>query len=286
MSTSLRIVPIKGKGLAPAGYTPNLTYHQGHLLTSVEVYTIFWGTGWQQAPQNGLIQQLNNFFDFILTSSLMDLLREYSVPGQTIGHGRRVGTKTITTSEPGTVQPGGGRLVTDDQIRQALQNWINSSNPNENIPQPNNNTLFFVYLPPNVISEASGDSSCASYCGYHSAIDHTIFYGVMPFINCAGCNSGLKLPFDSLTEVSSHELCESITDPDQDDNGNPAGWNDDNIRAGEIGDICNFQATQLGGYNVQTEWSNQAKACILDITGPLVGDGHDWLEPVLYVMMS
>src|SRR5947209_1017136 len=176
MFTSLRIVPIKGKGLAPAGYTPKLTYHQGHLLTSVEVYTIFWGTGWQQAPQNGLIQQLNNFFDFILTSSLMDLLREYSVPGQTIGHGKRVGTNTITTSDPGTMQPGGGRVVTDAQIRQAVQGWIN----NNTIPRPNNNTLFFVYLPPNVTVSDSG-GSCVSYCGYHWDINNTIFYAVMPY---------------------------------------------------------------------------------------------------------
>src|SRR5205814_7822015 len=122
----------KGERLAtPLAQPPKLTYHQGHLLTSVEVYTIFWGTGWQQAPQNGLIQQLNAFFDFILTSSLMDLLEEYSVPGQTIGHGKRVGTKTITSSDPGTARPGGGRLVTDAQIQQALQNWIN----NHTIPQ-------------------------------------------------------------------------------------------------------------------------------------------------------
>ena len=119
-------------------------------MTAVEVYTIFWGTGWQQPPQNGLIQQLNNFFDFILTSPLMDLLREYRVPGQTIGHGRRVGTNTITRSvgpvsaDPGTAQPGGGRLVTDAQIQQALQYWIDYNT----IPQPNDNTLFFVYLLP------------------------------------------------------------------------------------------------------------------------------------------
>ena len=266
-SKSLGIVPIKGEALVPATHIPHLTYHQGHLLTSVEVYTIFWGTGWQQAPQNGLIQPLNDFFDFILTSSLMDVLREYSVPGQIIGHGQRVGTNTITTSDPGTANPDGSRVVTDAQIQQAfLQDWI----PNNTIRQPNNR-LFFVYLPPNVTSELGGFDSCAAggFCGYHSNINHNIFYAVIPFINCDGCISGQNLPFDSLTEVSSHELCESITDPDQDDNGNPTGWNDDNLNPGEIGDICNFQATQLGGYNVQTEWSNQASACVV-VGSPIV----------------
>ncbi len=119
----LGIVPLRVEPLVSIAPTAKPTYHEGRLLTAVEVYTIFWGTGWQHAPQNGLIQQLNTIFDFILTSPLMDLLREYSVPGQTIGHGRRVGTKTITTSGPGTVQPGGGRVVTDAQIQQALQ-WL------------------------------------------------------------------------------------------------------------------------------------------------------------------
>jgi hypothetical protein len=256
MSTPFGIVPISGALPAPAALPPpKLTPHPGgRLLTAVEVYTIFWGTGWQQAPQNGLIQPLNNFFDFILTSLMMDLLREYSVPGQTIGYGRRVGTNTITravglvSADPGTVQPGGGRLVTDGQIQFALQGWIS----NIAIPQPNNNTLFFVYLPPNVTSQLpNGSISCilGGYCGYHGAINGAIPYAVMPYLNCGVCASGPNQPFDSLTEVSSHELCEAITDPVP-----FTGWNDDNrTPTGEIGDLCNSLPTRLGAYNVQLE---------------------------------
>src|SRR5205085_1144064 len=122
------IVPIKGQALAPVAPNGNLTYHQGKVLTAVEAYTVFWGTGWQPEPQNKLIQRLNDFFDYILTSSLMDLLGEYSVSGQRIGHGQRVGTNTITTSDPGTANPGGlGRTVTDAQIQQALRGWIDNN---------------------------------------------------------------------------------------------------------------------------------------------------------------
>ena len=60
---------------------------------------------------------------------------------------------------------------------------------------------------------------------------------------------------DTLTEVSSHELAEAVTDPDLN-----AWW--DSSTGDEIGDICNRQTTRLGGFLVQTEWSNAANACI------------------------
>jgi len=31
----------------------------------------------------------------------------------------------------------------------------------------------------------------------------------------------------------------------------------------ETGDICNLDVQQLGDYTVQTDWSNQANACLL-----------------------
>ena len=57
------------------------------------------------------------------------------------------------------------------------------------------------------------------------------------------------------TSTSSHELCESITDPVLGE-----GWYDDTN--GEIGDICAWQTRQLGSYTVQLEWSNRQNACI------------------------
>src|SRR5581483_3849300 len=154
----------------------------GPLLTAVEVVTIFWGGAWAQPPQSGLIPQLNRFFDFILASSLIDLLGEYSVPGKAIGHGKRIGTSTIITSEPG----GGSGQVSDAQIQQALQGWIASGT----IPQTTSNTLYFVYLPPGVTCVLGSDQSCQIFCGYHSHINGTIFYAVEPFITCDGCSFG------------------------------------------------------------------------------------------------
>ncbi len=248
------IVPLLGQSAAPPPDTPpHLNYAGGHLLTSVQVYTIFWGAAWQQVGQSGLIAQVNAFFDAVLTSSLLDLLAEYSdsASGQVIGHGQRIGTLTVTDTEPG----GGSGQVSDAQIQQALQGWVAAGT----VPAANANTLYFVYLPPNVTAtDPQGGQSCAQLCGYHWFIDGTnpeVYYAVMPFPGCAGC-LGTLTPIEALTSTSSHELCEAITD------AHPwTGWNDDTN--GEIGDICAWQTGTINGFTVQKEWSNSKGACVV-----------------------
>ena len=225
---------------SPAAHLSN---HGGPILSSVEVQAVFWGNAWQQAPQSTLISQLGSFFGFILQSSLMDLLAEYGP----IGHGNYLGPVTVTSPSLGTT-------ISDTQIQQALQGWIQG----QLVTQPHANTLYFIYLPPGVVSTNGGQSSCSQYCGYHNHINGQIFYAVEPYINCAGCQFGTGI-FDSLTKVSSHELCEAITDPALN------AWFDSNSGE-EIGDICNGSVTTLGGFVVQTEWSNNQNSCAL--TGP------------------
>jgi hypothetical protein len=52
---------------------------------------MYWGNAWTGAL-SGLATQINQFFSFILTSSLIDQLTEYSVPNFAISHGSFVGT--------------------------------------------------------------------------------------------------------------------------------------------------------------------------------------------------
>jgi hypothetical protein len=242
---AIRIVPLhklEAQRLAPAA-APKLTYRNGPLITSVEIFTIFWGTRWQQDPLTGILAQMNQFFDFVLTSSLMDQLSEYSVEGQSIGHGKRTGSITLT-SEPSA-------SVTDQAIQQLLQQEISS---NTGFPQPSPNTLYFVFLPSGTTVVQGGSSSCQQFCGYHDAFADKIFYAVMPFPDCPGCLGGVA-QLDALTSTTSHELCEAITDPIP-----GQGWYDD--VNGEIGDICAWKSKQLGKYAVQLEWSNQADKCL------------------------
>lgn len=249
----IRIVPLylpdalaeptaEALALVPAA-PPRLTYRNGPLLTAVEVFTIFWGPAWRQGNPRSLASQINQFFDFILTSALIDQLSEYRVPGKRIGHGRRVGTITVTT-------PKLGASISDTAIQHMLQQQIST---NSAVPHPTPNSLYFIYLPPGVRAVLGGSASCQAFCGYHNDIAGQIFYAVMPYAGCAGCLGGLST-YDALTSTSSHELCESITDPIP-----GQGWYDD--VNGEIGDICAWKTKKLGAYTIQLEWSNKAKQC-------------------------
>ena len=241
----IRIVPIhpgKAKAAAPQ-VAAKLTYRNGPLLTSVEVFTVFWGAQWNSSPQDALLTKINQFFDFILSSQLLDQLGEYSVPKMKIGRGALIGSVTLVTPAP-------GKTVDDSAIQTFLQQQISAGT----LPAATANTLYFLFLPPGVTVTQGGGASCTVFCGYHDAINNSVFYAVMPYPGCAGCLGGAAA-FDALTSTTSHELCEAITDPIP-----GQGWYDDNN--GEIGDICAWQTRTLGGFTIQLEWSNQANKCI------------------------
>jgi hypothetical protein len=241
----IRIVPLHpGKALGAAPQVPpKLTYRNGPLLTSVEVFTIFWSADWNSAPQSALLPKINQFFDFILSSQLLDQLGEYSVPNQAIGRGSLIGTISLSTPAP-------GKTVDDSAIQSLLQQQIAA----RTVPATTANTLYFVFLPPGITVTQGGSASCQVFCGYHDAVNNNIFYAVMPYPSCAGCLGGAAA-LDALTSTISHELCEAITDPIP-----GQGWYDDNN--GEIGDICAWQTRTLGGYTIQLEWSNAANRCL------------------------
>ena len=99
----IQIVPLRLEAAAPA-VKPHLTYRGGPLLAAAEVFLFFWGDTWQLSPQYQLIQQLNDFFVFVLTSPLIDQLAEYSTPDFAITHGSRSGAIALTTASPPSVQ--------------------------------------------------------------------------------------------------------------------------------------------------------------------------------------
>jgi hypothetical protein len=241
---AIRIVPLYAPHAAAAAAPPKLTYRKGPLISAVEVFTIFWGSGWKAAPQSAMIGELNQFFDFILTSALLDQLAEYNVAKYPIKHGKRTGTTTITSPAPGT-------SATDSAIQKMLQQQIAAK---KGVPKATPNTLYFIYVQPGTRVVMGGSSSCQAFCGYHNSIGSNIFYAVMPYPGCNGCTGTLAV-FDALTSTSSHELCEAITDPIPGE-----GWYDD--ANGEVGDICAWQTRPLGKYTVQLEWSNKANRCI------------------------
>lgn len=222
---------------------PKLTYRGGHLLCNVEVITTFWGDAWQQQPQSDLGRGIGVFFNDILQSELIEQLNEYNVAGQTIGTGQIINATLVL----GTL----GNQLSDAQLQAMLHNLISG---NANFPQPSPNRLYFMYLPSGVEVVSGSDRSCQQFCGYHSATQDGIYYAVMPYPCDGSCTGGLST-LDALTAVSSHELCEAITDPFP-----GQGWYDD--ANGEIGDICAWQQKSVRNHTVQMEWSNRANRCV------------------------
>ena len=240
-SNPIQIVPVHGGALAAPASPAHFTYRGGPLLQAAQVFVLFWGTAWQ-GSQAAVVQQVNQFFDFILTSPLIDQLAEYSVAGISIGHGSRTGALILSTDPPAS--------IADSDIQTLIQQEIANDSA---VPQPTANTLYFVFLPPGVTVSVNNGLSCSTLCGYHSDINGKIFYAVMPYPDCTGCRGALAV-FDSLTAATSHELSEAITDPVP-----GQGWYDD--RNGEIGDICAWKTKKLGSFTVQLEWSNKAGQC-------------------------
>ena len=208
------------------------------------MFTIFWGTGWKAGTLLSTSKTINQFFTSILQSSLITQLSEYNTTKYKIGNGKLTGTTTITTAAPKT-------SITDTAIQTQLNKWIKTE---KNFPQPNKNTLYFIYTDNGVSVSMGGSKSCSSFCGYHNSIGQNIFYAVMPYPGCTGCRGGLSVN-DALTATSSHELCEAITDPIP-----GSGWYDDNN--GEIGDICAWKFKTVNGFKVQLEWSNKQNKCV------------------------
>jgi hypothetical protein len=238
----IQIVTLRGDALAAPSARAQLTYRGGPLLQAVQVFNFFWGTAWE-SQQAALVQSINQFFDYVLTSALLDQLAEYSVAGITIGHGSRTGAVILSTDPPSS--------ITDADVQALIQQEI-ANDPAVSKPTPN--SLYFVYLPPGVSISLGSGTSCSNFCGYHSDINGQIFYAVMPYPDCGGC-AGAGSVADALTSTSSHELCEAITDPIP-----GQGWYDDHN--GEIGDICAWQTKKVGTFTVQLEWSNKAGKCI------------------------
>jgi hypothetical protein len=135
------------------------------------------------------------------------------------------------------------------------------------------------YCPDNSTSCTSTSGIGLDFCAYHSSFDAVditgttihVIYQAMPYANVADTSTGYYCHLtngpngaliDSTNNIFSHEITETITDPDPN-----SGWTR-NSDGQEIGDICQWIAIQnpiyLHGnaYETQMEYSNKAKNCV------------------------
>ena len=227
-----------------------VTYGGGALLPNVQVQALYYGSEWSPfgIPQN-TTAHLDGFLGNIVNSSYMDMLSKDSYG---VGRG---------SSDPGWIDPANIQQfgftppnVTDLQLQTALQAAITG----KQLTSPNSNNLYVIYVEPNVEVISGPDNSVSNFYGYHSAFSGhdasgnatDIHYAVIAYPGGDVFNASIPWlsAIDQLTEVTSHELAEAVTDPDV-----PLGWSDPQYPTGqgEVGDIVNAQMVYLNGYAVQ-----------------------------------
>jgi hypothetical protein len=128
-----------------------------------------------------LTTSLENFFNFILDSTLTKQVDDYSVPSFRIGPGKLVGTYTASDSL--------GKNVTMLLYK---------------------DSEFIIGVGSSKDYSVTCIKSCSDFCGNYDSFlwnDNNTYYAVIPFPDCNRCStSGPNPVFDSLTFACSNEL--------------------------------------------------------------------------------
>ncbi len=269
------VSPVRPQGVATERkvFAPNnkLVYMGGPIISNVEVYAVMWGPNVDPT----VTAAIDGFYTWYVTSPPFSWLSEYSTPmvggtNQMLGTGTYMGQKTIVPTTAGS-PCGSMTCITQVQIEAELDMQIAAGN----LPAPQYDaqgyplTIYMTYFPPTIEINTGFGTSCTTFCGFHDAFvmnGKTVAYGVMPDVSpCQFCGDPSEL--QAMTEVSTHELAEAVTDVEV-GLGNLA-WYDNQAsgaRAGEIGDICNGDTAVWlppNNYMVQALWSNQDGNCIV-----------------------
>lgn len=249
-----------------------LTYYGGPVVKNIKVIQVLYGSGTYQSFVQGTgASTMAAFYGGVVGSPYFAWLNGDYGSGsgkttQVIGNGAFAGQVTITPAASRN-----GSTITDAQVQAELAAQISAGH----LAAPNANTYYAVFFPKGKKISQGGSSSCVSggFCAYHGTVvgsSATWTYGVHPDNSAgSGCDSGCgsSTAFANMSSVASHEMIETVTDPDvgiATTYASPLAWY--NKTYGEIGDICNGQQGSVLGtdgvtYTVQTEWSNSKSAC-------------------------
>jgi hypothetical protein len=220
-----------------------LKYQGGRILTEIRPMALWaevtWSDGtesvWDTASDLCWIDQ---FFRDILDSSYLQAVSQtFSVAGKTIGAGQFLGTSGLGIKPPGLK----GQLP-DSDIQLALQDAV----INGLLPWPSEDTCYFIFIPSDAIVLWDGGQSQKDFGGYHN-YSVTRDGRILLYCVIAPSNGGDQ---DVLTESTSHELVEAITDPDP-----PHGWigpADIQGKLTEVCDLCFPGTASIHGYSVST----------------------------------
>jgi hypothetical protein len=223
--------------VAPGGAVDPLTYHGGPTMTAPKVVLLYSGQFWDDKTA------INTFLKAVVEDGYADAAK-----GEGTQRGTFLGAFDIAAPPSAS--------VVDQDCRTMIRTVVGQNG----IPTPDANTLFMLALPQGVAVSftAGGDSSCSSFCGYHSNDELNgvpLLYTVQPATTCDGCYQ--TNPRTGFQMVLAHEFIEAATDP------TGQGWFNDSTGA-ENADEAAWVQDQYGqwvtqGYaaqNASGQWVN------------------------------
>lgn len=272
-------------GASGPGAYPGLLYYGGPVAADPQVYIVFLGD-WTSSANQTRAGNLKQFVSDLLASSFMNVISQYTCSAQ----GSLANSVFVSNTNTNLFH---ADLVT------LLQTAIN----NGTIPEPTDPShVYIVYLDDNtaiddtvagvVMCEPMSDTSF----GYHSFFTTTkgnpFYFAVVPGLtdtclqnSCPGGDSTCSLQLTMTqeqrqTKVTSHELAEMVTNPQNSGFEASSKWAWDDDEAGEIGDICNDIIGNITvGPNTWTvqpiysKWddmnTNGATTCVYGEPGPM-----------------
>jgi hypothetical protein len=244
--------PVKVRAAEDA--LPHLSYVGGPVLSHVKVKAVLWGSS------TGLSSADLTAFWQTITQQYVPSLDEYRTVGVTgsngsssnqgIGAGSFLGVTAITPTST-------SKHLSESDVLDELTRQIDTGN----LPAPTDETVYMMYF----ASDTSVGNICVAggRCGAHDYFVHNNQKVLYAYVGTC-CATSI---------VASHELAESVTNPNSDHA--PYGWRDPTTGY-EIGDICSNQSASYGSFTVQREWSNVHSSCYVPpfCDGPLPCDGR------------
>jgi hypothetical protein len=222
-----------------AGAAAKFVDNGGLVLTNVHLELIFWGTTWSTttAPRAGqIIDAVIN----ILGGPYMSGLRQY----RNIRKGTLRGI-TLVTAAQGSSPARPPNPFSNGDVQTLISNLIAAGR----LPSPasDGQLLYCVVMPPNT-NFSGGFAGEHTYYGYGGQNAHYAWV----------TNNGT---LGGVTSIFSHELVESVTDPEGSailgipGTCSQSGWC-------EIADVCYFNGV-VNGVTVQAYWSNSDNGCVI-----------------------
>lgn len=216
-----------------------LHFDGGAVVDTARLVLLFWGDFWQTAT-NPSVGDIHQAAADILNSPYLCEMMQYGFQGLTL--------------DPATIviQPGPSfPTYSSSQVRDMVWALIDD----DVFPEPqddNGRIIYMVFAPQGTLWEKLEDG------GAHSQAKDIDFPGFVEYAWVAWVNYGT---IDDITATFTHELVETISDPEDHQKGWLVNGLPDNEN--EIADVCNNQTGPVGDRTVAAYYSDRLKACVV-----------------------